>query len=210
MLKYHNKILLKIFKIKIKNKLFFLVALSFLLTLISISITEAKPAVNTNINYYTVTGKTIDEIANSLNTQTPIIYQGKKYHANTAWNVKWRFYWQESNNSCQITSVNTSVDVKFTMPKLVTYSSLNTAVKNKWDKYYSALINHENGHKNFGIQAANKIEKAILEMGKKNTCSELEKTANNIGYQIIKEDALQEKKYDEITNHGAKDGAIFP
>lgn len=198
------------FKIKLKNKLVLLISLSFLLTLISISITEAKPLVTVTINYYTITGKTIDEIAYSLNTQTPVIYQGKKYHANTAWNVSWHFYWQESNNSCQITSVNTAVNVKFTMPKLVTYSSLNTAVKNKWDKYYFALINHENGHKNFGIQAANKIEKAILEMDKRNTCSELEKTANNLGYQIIKQYILEEQKYDQITNHGVTQGAVFP
>jgi predicted secreted Zn-dependent protease len=173
-------------------------------------IVSAKPAINTKINYYNVTGQTIKEIANSLYKNSPIIDQGKKYHAHTSWNVKWHFYWQKYSNYCEITSVTTSVDIQYILPKLISYNSLSPSVKQKWDQYYTALINHESVHKNFGISSADSIEKTLKTMGTRNTCQQLEKDAIKIGKQIIKYYNDQEKQYDQITNHGATQGANFP
>ena len=171
---------------------------------------EAKPVINITTNYYNVKGKTVSDIAKSLYNDSPIIYQGNKYHGYTSWNVKWNFNWYKYPDYCQITAVKTTVDVKYTLPKLVSYSSLSSSVKQKWDKYYTSLINHEEGHKNFGINSAYNIEKSILNMGKRNSCQQLEKDANIIGNNVIKSSIEQEKEYDKITNHGVTQGAIFP
>ncbi|WP_431705142.1 DUF922 domain-containing Zn-dependent protease [Geminocystis sp. CENA526] len=180
------------------------------LTIILNLIAFAKPAINISTNYYNVRGKTVPEIAQSLYNDSPIIYQGKKYHAYTSWNVKWNFNWYQYPRYCQITSVKTTVDVKYTLPKLITYASLSSAVKQKWDRYYKALIYHEEGHKNFGVNSALNIEKSILNMGKRNSCPQLEKDANIIANNVIKRSIEQEKEYDRITNHGATQGAVFP
>lgn len=171
---------------------------------------QAKPVINIITNYYNVRGNTALEIAQSLYSQSPIIYQKKKYHGYTSWNVKWNFNWYQYPNYCQITTVKTTVNVKYTLPKLINYSSLSSPLKQKWDKYYRALINHEEGHKNFGVNSAHNIEKAILNMGKTNSCQQLEKDANIIGNNVIKSSIEQEKEYDRITNHGVTQGAVFP
>ncbi|MGI0479967.1 DUF922 domain-containing Zn-dependent protease [Geminocystis sp. CENA526] len=187
-----------------------LVLMTVFLTIILNLIAFAKPAINISTNYYNVRGKTVPEIAQSLYNDSPIIYQGKKYHAYTSWNVKWNFNWYQYPRYCQITSVKTTVDVKYTLPKLITYASLSSAVKQKWDRYYKALIYHEEGHKNFGVNSALNIEKSILNMGKRNSCPQLEKDANIIANNVIKRSIEQEKEYDRITNHGATQGAVFP
>lgn len=190
--------------------LLLLILITVFFTIILNLIVQAKPLINITTNYYSVTGKTVQEIANNLYNNSPVVFQGKKYHAYTSWNVKWNFYWQKYSNYCQITSVKTSVDVKYTLPKLISYSGLSSPIKKKWDSYYKALINHEEGHKNFGVNSAQNIEKAILNMDKKNTCPELKKSANNIAHNIIKKYVDREKEYDRITHYGVKQGAIFP
>jgi predicted secreted Zn-dependent protease len=180
------------------------------LILISRDIAVAQPKIKIKTHYYSVAGKTLQQISRNLYTQSPIVYQGKKYHGYTKWNVNWWFYWNDYGSHCQIKSVQTSVDVQYTLPKLSNYSSLTNPVKQKWDRYYHALSKHEEGHKNFGVSAAQEIEKSIAKMGSRKTCQQLEQDANSIGKQIIQKYVIQEKNYDKTTNHGVTQGAIFP
>ena len=175
-----------------------------------VSAGNTEPTISTKKTYYQVTGNTVNEIRKSLYNNTTIIEKGQKYHAYTKWYVKWSFNWQKSPNSCQISSVKTKVDVQYTLPKLITYSSLSPSIKGKWSKYYQALINHEQGHKNFGVNAAREIEKSISNMEKRDNCHQLEKDANHIGQKIIKKYVQQEKKYDQVTHHSISQGAVFP
>lgn len=170
----------------------------------------SEPLINTNTTYYEVQGKTVTEIKTSLNNNSPIFENGRKFHARTNWNFKWNFSWQEFSNSCKITSVKTSLDIKYIFPKLTNYSSLSPSLKKQWDQYYQALVKHEEGHKNLAIKAAKDIENNILQLGQKNTCQNLEKEANNLGNKILQESNKQQQKYDQETNHGEKTGAIFP
>ena len=108
-----------------------------------------------------------------------------------------------------MTKVTSTVNVKFTLPKWKNRGDSNGMLRNKWDKYYMALINHENGHKKFGIGAAEEIESQLIKLSSK-SCKTLEKKANALGKNIIDKYASLEKEYDEETNHGMNNGAIFP
>lgn len=195
---------------KIRYKFIFtLIVTIFLILGIALG-SKSEPIITITTNYYEISGKTAAEIGKSLYENSPIIQNGKKYHAYTKWYVKWNFYWQKSPNSCQITSFKTSLDVEYTLPKLISYAYLSPSVKQKWDKYYQALIKHEQNHKNFGLNAVRDIEKYLLNMNKREKCTQLEKEVNQMGYKIINQYAEQEKKYDRITNYGVKEGAVFP
>jgi predicted secreted Zn-dependent protease len=90
--------------------------------------------------------------------------QNRSYDALTSWYVYWNCQWEKSDNYCTITSVTTSVHVIFTLPEWIDYDSGKGKLKKRWDKYYRALIDHENGHQDNGIKAAKEIEKSDLEI----------------------------------------------
>lgn len=166
---------------------------------------QAKPVVTTETNYYLVDGKNARAIRQDMNNK-----RTGKYDAHTAWWVKWHFYWNTEAGVCKFTQVNTSVDAKFTLPKLMPNSVADDDAKRRWDSYYKALIAHENGHRDFGIKAATDIESALLAMDGRDNCKRLEKDANSLAHSIVDNYAAEEKQYDIDNNHGMNDGAVFP
>jgi predicted secreted Zn-dependent protease len=80
----------------------------------------------------------------------------------------------------------------------------------RWNRYYTALIAHENGHRDFGVKAATEIEQALLNLEARENCKRLEQDANAVGYEILNRYIADEKLYDIDTNHGMNDGAVFP
>jgi predicted secreted Zn-dependent protease len=169
----------------------------------------ATPTVNINTEYYSIYGSTATELRNEMSTKSSIKQSGNTYDAYTSWVVNWRFSWNVNNGQCAITSVKSSVDVNFTLPKWENSNSAAVNLKQRWKHYYNALIAHENGHKDFGINAAKEVEKRLSVLSAKN-CSSLKSKANSLGKKIIDKYVIAEKKYDKNTNHGMKDGAVFP
>ncbi|EIJ41876.1 putative secreted Zn-dependent protease [Beggiatoa alba B18LD] len=166
---------------------------------------EARPDINTETYYYIVDGKDAKAIRKDLNEKR----QGN-YDAYTKWSVKWRFFWDKKPDECTINRVTTTVDVKFTLPKLAKDTIANQDAQNRWKRYYKALIDHENGHRDYGIKAANEIEEALLNMDSYETCADLEEAANALAHDIVDENIAENKQYDIDTNHGMNDGAVFP
>jgi len=170
----------------------------------------SEPIVDIKTDYYLVSGKTASGIRNNLNMKTPIREGGIKYDARTDCFVKWNFWWNEYNGLCTITKVKTSVDVQYVLPKLDTSIFLPKSLKRKWGTYMKALLQHEGGHKDLGVRAANEIEKKIGNMAARSSCKQLEIDANRIGDKILEKFRDLEKEFDSKSNHGTKDGAVFP
>jgi predicted secreted Zn-dependent protease len=72
------------------------------------------------------------------------------------------------------------------------------------------LQEHENGHKNFGINAAREIERRLTSLGSMRSCNALGNTANSIADQIVDKYSRMETEYDRRTDHGRTQGGVFP
>ncbi|MDD2816007.1 MAG: DUF922 domain-containing protein [Thiotrichaceae bacterium] len=166
---------------------------------------SAQPVVNTDTEYYIVDGVDAASIREDMNAKRP-----GKYDAYTSWKVKWRFFWDNKKTSCTITDVKTDVAVKFTLPKLAKDNQADRDAKQRWNHYYRALIAHENGHRDFGIEAATEIETALLSMGQRSNCKTLDVDANELARSVLNKYIADEKRYDVDTRHGMNDGAVFP
>lgn len=172
----------------------------------------APPKVNVQMDYYEVAGGTAEEIRRDMNKKRRdfVPSDGGQYDAYTKWNVKWRFWWHQSGDSCAITRVETELDVQYILPKLRDNRRLSSAVKRKWKKYMGALVRHEKEHARTGLSAAADIENKIGDMSPRLTCMLLEKDANDLGDNILRKARIRDKKFDNDTNHGTEEGAKFP
>ncbi|PKG36974.1 DUF922 domain-containing Zn-dependent protease [Psychromonas sp. Urea-02u-13] len=171
---------------------------------ISPSVVIAKMSVSEEYNFYSIYPYSKAEILSSLNENTPISTNGEKFHGHAYSYVKWNFRWKYTKNSCWITSANTTVETKYTLPKLGTDVG---DVNEIWNQWYPNLVLHEKGHHKFAIQIAQKIENSILKMEPESKCNVLEKKANAIGDKLISELDTLNSGYDQRTNHGETEGA---
>ena len=181
------------------------------LVTLSMLIATAASGYEQRINsvYYSVAGDSVEDLWADVLTKTPVEHNGKKYAAFTRWQVNWHFRWQHDGSSCDITSVETSLDVTYTLPRLEHAARTPASVVERWEAYYAALFDHEQGHKDLGAQAAMQIENDILRLGPRTTCAELESDANAIAKKVVEAYSRIEKEYDRSTNHGLNTGAVF-
>ena len=170
----------------------------------------AEPETRINNIYYVVDGKTAEDIWVDIIAKSPVKGNGKQHVAYTRWKVNWQFWWLDNGSSCDISKVTTKLDITYTLPRLKKSDSTPQSVTADWEKYYAALFEHEQGHKDLGVKAALEIENQVLNMGSRRNCEQLELDANKMAKGVVDKYSRLEKEYDRSTNHGLNTGAVFP
>jgi predicted secreted Zn-dependent protease len=171
---------------------------------------EASPTVTEENVYYNVRGTSAAELRTQLNKFGVKGGDGRTYRGNTNWNVSWRYVPRSNSTNCWITSVNTTVRIKFTFPKWIDRSNAPEELRQKWDNYIVALIKHERRHRDIAVEAAVQIERAIAGMKPRPTCGGLKRDVDAVGHRLIEDCRKRQSDYDDRTNHGHLEGARFP
>jgi predicted secreted Zn-dependent protease len=154
---------------------------------------------------YDVRGDDHSSLLSVLNAATPIVFEGKKYHAFTSWSVRWNFRWfAEADGRCRITSAAIDLTSNMRLPNLIGGS---TQQRQAFYPYLSALRTHESGHYQLGKDAADAIDRGIQGLQVAVTCRELERNANVLGDRLLAEYRTRERQYDQSTDYGKTQGA---
>lgn len=167
-----------------------------------------KPSVARQQHTYAIYGNSGSALRNEMNRKGVTIH-GKRFDAETRWNVNWRFNHAPDRDGCRITQAQVSVDIRMTLPEWKDRAAAKAQLQTRWDRYYRALLAHEEGHAQFGIKAAHDIQ-ALLTSLSAADCDSLNRLANDKAMAVIRRYAGQERAYDHDTNHGMNEGAIFP
>jgi predicted secreted Zn-dependent protease len=170
---------------------------------------QAGPTINTHYKYYWIYPKNKQDLGKALDKQSPIISNGQKYRGHTQWQVNWHYWWYENPNSCKITKVKTALTVTYTLPRIAENYRVDAETRQSFDRYWQALFNHEQNHKNSGLLAARAIEKALLNLVAFPTCQQLQTTANQIGNNWVQKYRQRDVEYDRHTDHGRKEGVML-
>ncbi len=154
---------------------------------------------------YTVRIQPDQSLRQALNAATPIAVDDQRFHGYTRWNVRWAFrWWREASGRCTITEVTTRLRIEMQLPEL---RSATPAQQALFDRYLRALSRHEQGHAQFGRDAAHAIDRGIANLPAAPDCATLDREANALGRRLIGEHVEREKQYDRDTGHGATQGA---
>ena len=156
---------------------------------------------------YAVHAEPKQSLREALNAATPILVNGKRFHGYTRWYVRWQFQWApDPQGGCRITQVNTRLTTEVQLPDLRRGTEAQQA---RFDRYLSALSQHEQGHVQVGRDAAQTIDRAIADMPAASDCATLERNANILGQALLQEHVEREKQFDVTTGHGATQGALL-
>lgn len=169
--------------------------------------TYVAPQVSESINYYVFGGTTVAEMNAQLAKLGPKTAEGS-FHAYTSWYVKWNYDYARSSGSCGLGPVRTTVTVNYRLPKWARPKAPRDLAE-KWDAYATALRKHEDGHRDFGVEAGRAVARALAELPRQLSCEKLETLADKTGERILQEAHAHEVEYDRRTNHGTRQGALF-
>lgn len=156
--------------------------------------------------YYTIYGKTAQEIRKQMAYCTPV--EGG-YDAATHWWYRYSYnYFEIEGGQCAIKDVKIALHITFLFPAWQDSGS-NPQLTSHFNQYYQSLVTHEHGHRDITIQYAQQALAAV-EALPPSPCNSIVQTVN--AYADAKLQVIQQKNsaYDSETGHGASQGAIFP
>jgi len=152
---------------------------------------------------YTVQGILAADVRSNMNSA-----RTGGYDARTTWTIDWRYsYKRAPGGGCAIAGVTTDLAIVTRLPRLNTQ---NVALQQSFSTYLARLKLHENGHAANGRTTAGRIDAGIGALPAAATCKELSVIANALGDQLIREGTAADVAYDQRTNHGSTQGALWP
>ena len=170
----------------------------------------APPLVTEKYDYYEVGGSSEKDLRCEMSQKCIKWNDGKKYDSVTSWKVKWDYGYDRAPQTCSADSFRVTVAITFRYPKWGRPSDAPQQLVDKWDSYMKNLIAHENGHRDMAVEAAADLSRAVAELPTASTCSELDRQVQMMYRARMMKLKEDEVEYDTATNHGYKQGAVFP
>jgi len=170
---------------------------------------HAKPSVSIKHTFYPVSGGSSQELRAQMDKAGPGARSKIKGDARTKWAVNCRFGLKQVAGGCRLHNVTTSATVTFIMPRWKNAAKGSPELRERWQSYTKALQNHEDGHRDFAVKAAQEIETVLSGLRPMRSCSEMDRTANSTASDILNSCKKKEEYYDIYTLHGMTQGASF-
>lgn len=162
-----------------------------------------------SFDYYAVTPKNGQSLLAALKDSTPLLKDNVIRFGGTTWNVSPQYRVRRFTGSCYISQINVQLDIRFTLPQLNLHAKVTEETRKKFDFFYQALHQHEIGHKNLGLEAANKIHTHLAKRTIFKSCQELYQVINQEIQNIINEYMALNHQYDLRTDYGRTQGAAI-
>jgi predicted secreted Zn-dependent protease len=159
-------------------------------------------------NYYTIAGNTAAELAAQINTLGPTDGD-HRYAANTAWRIAWSYRYAQGEGGCAIAAARVDVRLTFTYPQWTPPPGTPQELIERWERFMGAVRYHEQGHSDLAITAGAEVQRVVQATPVASTCALLDEAANAAAQQVLAEFDQQQRHYDEHTNHGETQGALF-
>ena len=159
------------------------------------------------IEYYDVTGSTVSEIRDSLRTNGHVDGRGMRRYAYTDWFIYWKWPTRQ-DGTIDLSRAESHYTVRISMPRWNKPVYASPEVEESWREFSDALLLHEQGHADFAHNNAWVVGEAIRQAAHRNpalTAAE----ADQIGHEEVRKINEMDKRYDEVTRHGATQGAVL-
>lgn len=179
-----------------------------LTTMLYSLIAIGAPKVYESYDFYEIFPSDISSLNQELDLKAHTKADNKLYRAQTQWQIELSYQWEAVGDNCRISNVDTVLNVTYTMPKLFS-DGLDQGIEAKFNRYYKALMNHENGHKQQGLQAAKELSLIIRNMPSMSSCKKLQQRVSEKSNMVIKKYQELDKDFDRYTVHGRSQGAYL-
>jgi len=152
---------------------------------------------------YPVTGRSPGAIRESMNAARPTIeVDGERHDARTGWIYQTR--WQSGpDHACLPATATVTVVLRMVLPDLTTRDQLSPPEKAGWDAYFEALVTHERNHGRIVVAGQEQMQAA---MRASPTCEAMNAMIQTTSAEV----RAASEEYDRQTDHGRREGAVYP
>lgn len=152
---------------------------------------------------YPVSGRTSRAVRTAMNAARPAESDGgERFDGVTRWRYSSR--WQRrGGQQCLPETTVTSVAITVILPDLTEPEKLGRRDREAWGRYFKALATHEMNHARIALHGRQEMEKAMRAAA---NCEDMQAAADRVSNDV----AVASREYDRLTEHGKREGAVFP
>src|SRR3569833_2096233 len=155
-----------------------------------------------DLKYYTVHGRTPGEVARSMEQLGPETNRDLG-HTRATYRPAWHVI-KDGDGTCDLTAVKITTDSGATLPKWTPPADTVPGVYAEWQRFVSALEQHEAGHKDITVRGAQEILDGMLAM--KTFCSQVPRDVKHLTDSIAAQAQRRQTAYDAMTRRGGRQG----
>jgi predicted secreted Zn-dependent protease len=135
---------------------------------------------------------------------------GERFTGWTRWRTRWTFQPVHTERGCEVGPVDVQLLITQVLPGWHTPDDADPEFLMRWRDYLDALEEHENHHAHLAESAAQRIQATLQSLPARASCEQMRHEANRVGHQQVEDLRRANHLYDDVTGHGATQGAIFP
>lgn len=162
-------------------------------------IASAEVIYDESTEYYDIEGKTLRALIREISTKGPSHDKGKHAIAVTNSRIKPSYSFEQDGENCRIASVKTVLEIVIVYPQWVNDYEAPRKVQYAWEKFLSAVIDHEDTHSAYASETAFTLDEELQQLEQVLPCDELRARAKKIVERNFKEmDRKNKEFHDEV------------
>lgn len=154
----------------------------------------------TTVDWFTIRGTTSEQMRDSMLETAPYSPQRQS----RVWGqCRWWFdgdfkYRAGPNGACGVAAFTITLNARMKLPRWVDAGRADRDLRERWESFEKRLRQHEDGHKNNGVKAANDLARRIKTLGEYPDCEVLDREVNKLRERIFSEYSLLDDAFDRV------------
>lgn len=162
------------------------------------------------VETYEVSGGSAEEIWAAVLKQGPKDPKTQRpFVGYTKWRIDWRTRFQTTRDGCRIAEVRMVTKITTTLPEWVDRERADPEFRQHWDQFFVSLREHEEGHAQRAVRAAEKLAERIAGLPAAATCEEIDLASAKVHEAEMATLRAEQVEFDRVTNHGIARGAVL-
>jgi len=154
----------------------------------------------TAIDWFPIRGTTSAQMRESMGDTAPYSAERQsRVWGQCRWWFDWDFkYLPGPTGGCRVAEVTITLNSRMKLPKWVDANQAPAELRARWESFERRLRQHEDGHKNNGVKAANDLARRIKALPEYPDCGILNNEIRKLGDRVWSEYALLDNAFDRV------------
>ncbi len=155
-----------------------------------------NPNVNVNFRFYDLEASGLMELFQKIRMVGPAGKPGNKAAAKASYKMNWQMAMEKTSSLCRIGDATVDIDIEIVVPRWLDVDEQSEKSQGHWQIYLGALLDHESGHKDIVVAAADKLITYIRFQSPTSSCSQLQKKVDQYGFRLLNDAKQKSVQYD--------------
>lgn len=159
-------------------------------------------AMTTHTRIHDIAGRSAAELETALSRRRLGAHDGK-----TTSSYRWRYRTTPLGATCVVAYVELEMVVSIDLPGWSPTPEASGGVAEQWDRYFTALRLHEEGHRQLAVSEGHEVLEAIMAVN--GPCAAMDDAVQAAVAAVAARYRERHVQYDAQTQHGVVQGAVF-